>query len=89
MSTDRPMNEYEGALFSAMIVLTQTVAHLLPDRAQLAEMLREDARMDREASHLNGAATLELLARIAEADRYYTARPRPPFTPTIIDGGKK
>ena len=82
--TDRPMNEYEGALFDAIAVLSKAVADGVFDRAAIASRYREVAQWEKDAGRKNGEATLELLARLTEEDRMYTARP--PFT--VIDGGK-
>lgn len=85
--TDRPMTEYEGALFDALIVLTRAIAKGETTREGLAAKFREGAAMEAELNRKNGAATLEILARIAEADRFYSVQPvRAPFE--VIDGGK-
>jgi hypothetical protein len=81
---DRPMNEYESALFSALMVLTRSVADGSTNRAILAVRFRECAQIDTEASQKSAAATLEMFARTVEEDQYHI--PRPPFF--VIDGGK-
>jgi hypothetical protein len=78
------MNEYEGALFAAVMVLTKAIVEGVSDRAAIASRYREAAKDETEFRRKNGAATLEILARLTEADRLYTTRT--PFS--IIDGGK-
>ena len=77
------MNEYEAALFSGLMIVIRAMAH--GKVATLAADLREAAEQDANQGFKNAAATLEMLAQIAEADRYYTI-PRPPLT--VIKGGK-
>jgi hypothetical protein len=84
MSIDGLMSEYEGALFDAIAALSRAVADGACDRATLAARYREIAQDEANVGHKNGAATLELLARQTEADRFYSARPQL----SIIDGGK-
>jgi hypothetical protein len=82
--TDHAMNEYEGALFDAIAVLSKAVAEGVFDRGAIASRYREVAQWEKDAGRKNGEATLELLARLTEADRMYKARP----SFTVIDGGK-
>jgi hypothetical protein len=82
MTPDRPMNEYEGALFGGLMILTRAVAHRKLD--SLAADLRHAAKTDADQGYKNAAATLDMLAQIAEADTYYV--PKSPFT--VIKGGK-
>ena len=84
MSDDRPMNEYEGALFDALMVLTRAITSGEIDRSSLAASFRETAKMQSDLGRKNGSAVMEFLARQAEGDRSYTVRP--PFF--VIDGGK-
>ena len=83
---DRPMNEYEAALFGGLMITVRAIAHR--KIGTLAADLREMAKDDAEQGYKNAAATLEMLAQIAETDTYYF--PKPPFRPpfTVIKGGK-
>ena len=82
---DRPMNEYEGALFDALMTLTRAIVTGQTTRAALAALYRELAKSADDLGRGNWSATLELLASIAESDTFYTI-PRPPLT--VIEGGK-
>ena len=62
MTTDRPMNEYETALFGGLMILIRAVAHRKLD--SLASDLRDAAKSD--ADHKSAAAALEMLAKFAE-----------------------
>jgi hypothetical protein len=84
MSIDRPMNEYEGALFSALWVLTQAVRDLGAGREALATAFRKSALGEAKFGREDGAAILEQLGKVAEGDTCWI--PAPPFQ--IIDGGK-
>jgi hypothetical protein len=84
MSIERPMNEYEDALFSALWVLTQAIRDLGADREALATAFRESALRDAELGRASGAAILEQLCQVAEGDTNWI--PAPPFQ--VIDGGK-
>ena len=64
MSTDRPMNEYEGALFEAFLALSHTLleASSISESAllnRLSEAKNDSERMGRS----RGAATLGLLIK--------------------------
>jgi hypothetical protein len=64
MSADRPMNEYEGALFEAFLALSQTLleASSISESAllsRLSEARRDSERMGRS----RGAATLGLMIK--------------------------
>jgi len=64
MSADRPMNEYEGALFEAFVALSQTLLEgsSVSESAllnKLSEAKRDAQRMGRS----RGAATLGLLIK--------------------------
>ena len=84
MSIERPMNEYEGALFSAVMTLIKTVVSLGVDRPTLAAEFRDSARLAAENGRETGAAVSETLAKIAERDVFYV--PGSPFT--VIKGDK-
>jgi hypothetical protein len=73
MSLDRPMNEHEAALFGALLVLVRHVQN----REAVAVELRQLADDARNENHESGAATLDMLASAAEADRHY--KPSPPI----------
>ena len=65
MSADRPMNEYEGALFEAFVALSQTLLEgsSVSESAllnKLSEAKRDAQRMGRS----RGAATLGLLIKL-------------------------
>ena len=64
MSADRPMNEYEGALFEAFVALSQTLLEgsCVSESAllnKLSEAKKDAERMGRD----RGAATLGLLIK--------------------------
>jgi hypothetical protein len=84
MSIDRPMNEYEGALFSALWVLTRAIRDLGAGREALASAFRDSALRNAELGHESAAAILEQLGKVAEGDTHWI--PAPLFQ--IIDGGK-
>jgi chemotaxis receptor (MCP) glutamine deamidase CheD len=84
MGIERPMNEYEGALFSAMMTLVKTVVELGADRAALAAKFRESAEVANRGGRESDAAVSEMLANLAERDVYYV--PSLPFS--VIKGGK-
>lgn len=85
MTDDRLMNEYEGALFSALMALTKAVVLGKTGRSELAAIYGEAAIPERTEGRHNGAAVLEILARLAEEDRYYSPTMQP-FQ--VIPGGK-
>jgi hypothetical protein len=82
MTTDRPINEYETALFGGLMILIRAVAHRNLD--SLAADLRHTAKNDADQGHENAAAALEMLAQFAETDAYCV--PKSPFM--VIKGGK-
>ena len=82
MTTDRPMNEYEAALFHGFMILIRAVAHRKLDN--LAADLRHAAKNDADQRHKDAAAALEMLAHAAETDAYCI--PKSPFM--VIKGGK-
>jgi len=82
MPTDRPMNEYEAALFGGFMILIRAVAHRKLDT--LAADLRDAAKTDADQGHNDAAAALEMLAQAAETDGYCV--PKSPFL--VIKGGK-
>ena len=84
MSIGRPMNEYEGALFSALMTVTKAIRDLGAGRASLAGEFRVSARNAAKNNHESEAAVLEFLGNLAERDAFYV--PTPPFM--VIDGGK-
>ncbi len=84
MGIERPMNEYELALFSAVMTLTKAVVALGANRTALAASFRESTSLAKDRKREDEAAVLNFLADLAEHDVFYT--PRPPFT--VIDGGK-
>ena len=64
MSADRPMNEYEGALFEAFVALSQTLLEgsCVSESALLNRL--SEARKDSERMGRNrGAATLGLMIK--------------------------
>ena len=79
MSADRPMNEYEGALFEAFVALSQTLLEsssisesALLDR--LSEAKKDSERMGRS----RGAATLGLMIKfLGEPSRHAIAGEAP------------
>ena len=84
MSIARPMNEYESALFSAVMILIRATVDLGIDRPTLAARFREAAQRSSDDHRESGAAVLQMLANLAEGGTYYV--PTPPFT--VIEGGK-
>lgn len=84
MTIGRPMNEYEGALFSALMIVTRAIRDLGNSRAALAAEFRESASHSKLDGRESNAAVLEMLAKLAEGDAYYV--PASPFR--VIDGGK-
>jgi hypothetical protein len=82
MTTDRPKNEYEAALFGGLMILVRTVAHR--KLGSLAADLRHAAKNDADQGYNNAAAALEMLAEVAETDGYCV--PKSPFI--VIKGGK-
>jgi len=81
MSADRPMNEYEGALFEAFVALSQTLleASSVSESAlldRLSEARRDSERMGRS----RGAATLGMIIKmLAEPSRRVVASGVPTF----------
>ncbi|MGH6988909.1 MAG: hypothetical protein ACREFD_03600 [Stellaceae bacterium] len=84
MNADRPMNEYEGALFSAVMILIGALVDLGINRPALAAKFREAGNLAAMDGRKGDAAVHEMLANIAERDAFYV--PSPPFT--LIKGGK-
>ena len=82
MTTDKPMNEYEAALFGGFVILIRAVADRKLD--SLAADLRHAAKSDADQGHKDAAAALEMLAQVAETDAYCV--PQSPFM--VIKGGK-
>ena len=74
MKTDRPMNEYEGALFSAFLILGDAV-ELGASESDLLSKIKQ-ARNDADTDgRKNEAATLDLFIKhLFEPPEYY--RPR-------------
>jgi hypothetical protein len=79
MSADRPMNEYEGALFEAFLALSQTLleASSISESAllnRLSEARKDSERMGRS----RGAATLGLMIKfLGEPSRHVVAGDAP------------
>ena len=71
MSADRPMNEYEGALFEAFVALSQTLLETSSiSESALLNKLSEARRDSERMGHSRGAATLGLLIKfLAEPSR--------------------
>jgi hypothetical protein len=78
MSIERLMNEYEGALFSALTIVTKAIRDLGVGRAALAAKFRDAAQLDTEFNRESAAAILKRLGDVAEGDAYYV--PIPPFS---------
>ena len=79
MSADRPMNEYEGALFEAFIALSQTLlessnVNEIALLGRLSEARRDTERMGRS----RGAATLGLIIKfLSEPSQHMVAGSAP------------
>jgi hypothetical protein len=75
MKTNRPMNEYEGALFSAVLILGDAVAKLGASESDLLSKFKQ-ARNDADADgRKNEAATLGLFIKfLFEPPEYYRSR---------------
>lgn len=77
MTTDRPMSEYEGALFAAVLALGQTILESggVSESALLAKL--SEARTSAEIrGSKNGAAALDGLIRLlGEPKRFYKPGP--------------
>jgi hypothetical protein len=84
MAMDRPMNEYEAALHTALMVLVQAMTKGETDKSSLVRGLRSAARTYTDFGHKNGAGVLEILASVIEDNTGYI--PKPPFE--VIQGGK-
>jgi hypothetical protein len=84
MTIHQPMSEYEGAIFSALMIVMRTLRHLNADTLALAAEIRKEAALDAAHGLESAAATLEVLAKMAEDDTYQIARP----TLSLIQGGK-
>jgi hypothetical protein len=67
MTIGRLMNEYEGALFAAVLVIVKAV----PDRSTLAKDLRELAEDSRKNRQESAAAVLDMLVKCAKSDEFY------------------
>jgi hypothetical protein len=76
------MNEYESALHAALMELVKAIAKGETDK--LAQKFRSAAQTCAEQGYADGAATLKMLADVAEGDPAYI--PRPSFE--IIQGGE-
>jgi hypothetical protein len=80
METDRPMNEYEGALFDAVLPIGQTLLESgsISESALLNKLA--EARTDSEEwGRRNEAATLGLLIKfLGESPRHFAAGDDPP-----------
>jgi hypothetical protein len=70
--TDRPMNEYEGALFSALLILGGAVVKLGASESELLSKFKE-ARNDANADgRKSETGTLDLFIRLLfEPPRHY------------------
>ena len=61
MNADRPMNEYESALYEAIRILGQAVVEMGANRGALQARFEDmQEQMERDGQK-NGAATLQLL----------------------------
>ena len=78
---DRPMNEYESGLMAALVVLVQAIAKI--DKPGLVEHLGSAAKTHADLDNKSGAAILQMLALMAEADPAYITPP--PFA--VVQGG--
>ena len=74
MSIERPMNEYEGALFSAVATLLKAVISLGVDRLALAVEFRESARRATDDGRESEATVSEIFAKLAERDAFYVPK---------------
>ena len=75
MTSDRPMNEHEGALHEVVRILLLTVMELGADPILLTQRMRTMANAARELGRTDGAATIELLIRSVTAPIDYTGAP--------------
>jgi hypothetical protein len=78
--TNRPMSEYEAALFSAVLALGQTLLKAGSlDETALLERLAESRLMAEEDGRTNEAATLAAFMKFwGEPPVYYMPRPNAP-----------
>ena len=61
MITDRPLNEYESALYSAIRVLGLAIIEMGGNRNAIQAGLEDAQEFMAEQKHKNGAATLKML----------------------------
>ena len=81
MTTDSPMNEYEGALFDAVLAIGQALleAGSISESALLNKLSEARAKSDR-LGRKNGAATLSFLIKfLGEPPRRFVAGENPPI----------
>jgi hypothetical protein len=77
MTTDRPMSEYEAALFDAIVALGQTLLEggNISESVLLNKLSEARTNFD-EMGRRDGAATIALLMKfIAEPPKYYVPGP--------------
>jgi len=84
MDIENAMTEFESACFAGVLILIRAVRQLGADGQALAAEFREHVTLAVEHDQKAGAATLELFAKLAEADRHTDPHSR--FT--VVDGGK-
>ena len=79
MSADRPMNEYEGALFEAFVALSQTLLEgSCVSESALLNKLSEAKKDAERMGRVRGAATLGLLIKfLVEPSRHVVASGAP------------
>ena len=75
MSADRPMNEYEGALFEAFVALSQTLLESSSvSESELLNRLSEVRRDSERMGRSRAAATLGLIIKfLGEPSRHVIA----------------
>jgi hypothetical protein len=78
--TNRPMSEYEAALFSAVLALGQTLLKAGSlDETALLERLAESRSMAEQDGRTNEAATLTMFMKLwGEPPTYYVPGPNSP-----------
>jgi hypothetical protein len=75
MTTDRPMSEYESALFDAVVILGHAVIRLGANETEILTELREAQQDAARDNRRNRAATLDMLIKIlCEPPVYYVPR---------------